>query len=346
MAGPILIFFTLFWSAFTLFFDGLMGNGFYKQWESQHFVSTTGTVTYSQVRTHHGSKGGVSYSADIEYNYTVSGLMYSGDRLRFSHVSSSGEVDAFNMVNAHPAGSPVQVYYDPNNPNESLLFPGITGADFMPVLFVTPFNLAMIGFMIGTWGWMRERIYKPIAGGVKIIEEGMTTRVRLPQVAALFYGMITTGVLAFLSIFIAGLGTDMQPSMFLIWSAIFIAYAAGAGVYFWQQQKINSGIDDLVINEGTRTMELPLTYGRKERVTVEIANIRSLWVDVIEHRNSKGGTTYSYAPTISTRGGDNLDKQKLADWGDKLKADQFTEWLGNKIGVTGTPAGDGRTWLP
>ena len=43
-------------------------------------------------------------------------------------------------------------------------------------------------------------------------------------------------------------------------------YVAGLGVFLWQRQKINSGIDDLILNESSRTIEMPLTFDRKANV--------------------------------------------------------------------------------
>jgi hypothetical protein len=55
-------------------------------------------------------------------------------------------------------------------------------------------------------------------------------------------------------------------------------------------------------------------------------------LEVIAHQGSKGGVSYTYAPTLWLRGG--LDGgQKLADWSDKMKAEAFTEWLRERLGL-------------
>jgi hypothetical protein len=332
MAGAFLIVFTLFWSAFTLGFDGMMEYKTYEQFESGSFPSVTGTVTHSEVERHSGSKSGTYYVAVVDYEYAVSGQTYWGDKLRFGTGQSD---DANEIVDAHPVNSPVQVYYNPKNPNESLLYPGIRGSDLVMALFLTPFNMIMLGFCLGVCGWLRERLFKPVAGGVKIIADGMTTRVRLPTLGAIPWGLATTGLLGFLSTLVLLICTGSRPSMTAVLMTIGVVYLAGIGVYLRQQQKIDSGIDDLVINEASGTLELPLTFGRKERMTAQFSEIETLWVDVIEHHSSKGGTSYSYAPTLNLR--NKLDKQKLADWPDKLRANDFVEWLGKKIGAPSQP---------
>ncbi|HTR40764.1 MAG TPA: DUF3592 domain-containing protein [Pseudomonadales bacterium] len=336
MAGGFLIFFTLFWTAGVFFFDGVLGYKAYKQFESGSFPSVTGTVTHSAVEQRTGSKGRIYYVAVVDYEYSVNGQALYGNKLRFG-MGQQAE-DPEGIVAAHPVNYPVRVFYNPKNPVESLLYPGITGSDILMFLFLTPFNMILIGLWGGTWIWLRERLFKPVAGGVRIIVDGMTTRVRLPTVGAITWGLATTGLLGLLSMLVLLITTRSQPSIAAVLLTTAVVYLAGGGVWFWQQQKINSGIDDLVINEGSRTIDLPLTCGRKERVTVQFTEVENIWVDVVEHHNSKGGTSYSYAPTLNIR--HQLDRQKLVDWPDKLRANDFTDWLGKKIGVSTQRAPD------
>jgi hypothetical protein len=323
------LFFALFWSAIVLLFDGLMAHGIYKQLESQHYPSVTGTITHSEVTSHTGSKGGTSYTAVINYRFEIGGQTFEGNKLRFGMTTSSSE-SAHASVSAHPVGSAAQVFYNPENSQQSLLAPGINGSDLIFVIFLTPFNMVMIGLWLWCAGWLRERFFRPLAGGVKIITDGLTTRIRLPQLPAIFWGLGTTGLLGFISMFAVGIVTKMSPAIPLALAVIAIVYVAGGAVYFHQRQKINSGIDDLILNESSRTIELPLTFGRKQRVTVNVAEIKSLSVEKIIHRSNKGGVSYTYAPTLSLHGKEAAI-QKLADWSDKLKADEFTEWLRKQL---------------
>jgi len=332
MSGAFLIIFTVFWSSLVLVFDGFMAHSLFKQVESSHYQFVTGTVIHSEVRIHHGSKGGTSYEPVIQYRYEVTGQAFTGARLRYNSVSSSSQFSAQSKVDEHPPGSSLQVFYNPENPRDSLLFPGIEGADFMLILFLTPFNAVMVGLWIWICGWLRERLFRPAAGGMKIITDGMSTRVRLPQYGAVVWWLGATGGLGFAAIFVVGFGTQMKPSLSVILTTIAVVYLAGMGVFLWQWLKIRSGIDDLIINEAGRSLDLPETFGRTERVTVNIADIESLTVEQIEHRNNKGGISYTYAPTLRLRGNES-GGSKLADWSDKLKADDFAEWLRKKLGV-------------
>ncbi len=92
----------------------------------------------------------------------------------------------------------------------------------------------------------------------------------------------------------------------------------------------------MLFNEASLSLELPLTFGRKARITACVADIESLCVEQIVHSSSKGGISYTYAPTLRLRGTDPA-AQKIADWSDQQKADEFTGWLRRRLGA-GTPA--------
>jgi hypothetical protein len=137
--------------------------------------------------------------------------------------------------------------------------------------------------------------------------------------------------LGFASIFIVGFATGMDPSLPLALFVVAVVYGSGLAAYWWQLRKIASGVNDLIFHESSRTLELPLTFGRKERVTVNLANVRSLSVETVTQRGNKGGTTYTYVPTLGLHGS-YPSSQKLAAWYDKKKADQFADWLRARLG--------------
>ena len=335
MSAVFLTLFTLFWTSMVLGFDGFMGHGIYKQFEAGHYPSVMGTITRSEVKSHRSSKGATSYSAVIEYSFAVGDRKFAGDKIRFG-LPASSYATGWGLVNAHPVGSPARVFYKETNPRESLLLPGVQGPDLMGPLFMTPFNMVMFGFWMGIGGWLRRHWFKPAAGGVKIITDGLVTRIRLPRFPALGRGLAATGGLGFMAIFIVGFSTNMEPSMPVALAGIAAVYGTGLGVYWRQRQKIDSGIDDLLFNEASRSLELPLTFGRKARITANVADIESLYVEQIVHSSSKGGISHTYAPTLRLRGGEP-GAQKIVEWSDPLKADEFTGWLRRRLGA-GIPA--------
>ena len=53
--------------------------------------------------------------------------------------------------------------------------------------------------------------------------------------------------------------------------------------------------------------------------------------------------SYTYAPTLRVRG-PQAGEQKLADWSDKVKADDFAAWLRPQRGQCGLKAKPTREW--
>jgi len=336
MNGVFLFIFTCFWSACVIAFDGFIGRSLWNQFASRSFTVVTGQITHSQVTPHRGSKGGITYGVDIRYRYTVNDRSFDGKRFRYNANASSDSGWAKKAVAAHPVGSHTQVFYNPRNPQEAVLSPGVDGSDLMLVLFLMPFNIVMVGFWTRLGGWLRERILKPVAGGVRMIAEGPYTRIRLPQYTAMVWCMVAVGGVSFASVFLLGFASRFHPSLpAACWTLVAVA-AAGVGVYWWQWRRIHSGDDDLILDEGAQTMELPETYGRKDRVTVAFSDVERLAVETIVHRSRKGGVSYTYAPTLwlHGRGG---GCQKLADWSDRLRAEGLADWLRERLGLTKAP---------
>jgi hypothetical protein len=337
MNGAFLFLFACFWSTFVLLFDGYVGRDLWNQFVSRNYPAATGEVTYSKVTRHRGSKGGITYGVDIRYRYAVDDRSFEGRRFRYNASSSSDSAWAAEVVAQHPVGSQTKVFYNPQNPRDAVLSAGMDGSDLMVVLFLMPFNLVMLGL----WTWLgsrlRERIFKPLAGGVKIITDGPRTSIRLPEYGAMVWCMVAVGGLSFLSIFILGFASGFHPSLPAASGALFLVAAAGAGAYWWQWRKIHAGDDDLILDEGSQTIALPQTCGRKNPMTLAFSEIGNLTLEIIAHRNRKGGVSYTYAPTLWVRGGAG-DRQKLADWSDKMKAEGFTDWLRQRLGLANVPS--------
>ncbi len=89
--------------------------------------SVEGEITLSRVNRTVSTRGRgkdrtttVSYLAEFKYRYMV-GILYENDQYSFFLTDINGEEDARKASNEFPEGSKVRVYYNPDNPRDSVL---------------------------------------------------------------------------------------------------------------------------------------------------------------------------------------------------------------------------------
>ncbi len=58
---------------------------------------------------------------EIEYEYTVDGRAYIGDRVALAQRRRHGYEDAMEQLRRYPQGQSVEVFYDPRDPAQSVL---------------------------------------------------------------------------------------------------------------------------------------------------------------------------------------------------------------------------------
>jgi hypothetical protein len=81
-------------------------------------------MSYVEPRRSYSSEGGdsTSYYAVVLYEYVVNGQRYQSNRIRFGLEVGSGWTGmAQKVVDKYPAGSVVQVYYNPADPTDAVL---------------------------------------------------------------------------------------------------------------------------------------------------------------------------------------------------------------------------------
>jgi uncharacterized membrane protein YfcA len=93
--------------------------------QSQSWPSALGKVLESRVMTtiSSGEDGSTDmYKPYVKYEYSADGVRYTNDKLRVGMtISSSKTRSSQEMVDRHPVGSDVRVYYNPANPGDSVL---------------------------------------------------------------------------------------------------------------------------------------------------------------------------------------------------------------------------------
>lgn len=318
--------FALFWTAIVGVFDIMIGYNLYNGLRAQSFATSNGTITHSEVAEHSDSDG-KTYGVDIRYDYHVQGRKYSGSTYRYSAGFSSDSDWAHEAVGAHKVGARVPVYYDQDDPKESVLRPGIEAGDLFLLMFMTPFNLVMAGMWWygGTMGWHWWSGTK--SSSVNAFREHGVLRLRVPDAPPIMAGFIAFGLAAFASIFIVGFTSGFHPSMTFIliaWAAV-IATGAGTGLWIWKKQ--SAGDYDVVI--GDRTIDLPIAFGREHRDTIERKSISGVAIEKVT-KDSSDGPSYSYAVNLQRRGAADA---RVAEWTDEESARELAKWLTERLGL-------------
>jgi hypothetical protein len=286
------------------------------------------TVTY-------GSKGAVYHHAHITYRYSADGFnFYLGRRYRFDgHPTDAAGANA--VVSAHPPHSAVTVYYDPANPGDALLALGVDNRDVSQLFVMTPFSLFMLwvlwraGHQIG-WPWSGETV----AGGVKIIEENnrLVTRLRLPRYDAFSIGLLTmAGLLLLAGIIMLSAFENTPPLVVGAWFLVGVLTLGGM-VYAWFAVPAHSGRQDLVVNEASRTLQLPFTYGRQPEPPLGFGEITGVALDKIKH-SGRRGPYYTYRVALQRKNG---GLEKLIEL-NQSRAEGLAGWLRAKMGLASEP---------
>ena len=113
--------------------------------DSETWPSKEGTVLESKISIN-SSDDGTTYGADVTYEYKVNEKTYEGDKVTVSEVSTGSRGRARNIVNRYPVGNKVTVFYDPDDPETSVLETGMTGGSWLfpgigVVFFLIPLTI-------------------------------------------------------------------------------------------------------------------------------------------------------------------------------------------------------------
>src|SRR5215469_3921833 len=97
----------------------------FREMGSASWPATTGTIIKTNL-VHASGRHNDGYVPGLQYKYEVDGRIYVGTRIDF-HTQDSvhAKETAESWLYKYPRGSTVRVYYDPKNPNITILEPGI-----------------------------------------------------------------------------------------------------------------------------------------------------------------------------------------------------------------------------
>lgn len=124
--GKLLALFSLgLFVAFGAAAIGVTGYGIVHGMRSQHWPNTMATIEVSKVKTRSRRRGRKSKRLIIRYRYQVDDHSYSYDRARFLQnvfVTNSAKE---SISRQFPVDSVAPVYFDPSDPQNAVLIPGV-----------------------------------------------------------------------------------------------------------------------------------------------------------------------------------------------------------------------------
>jgi hypothetical protein len=292
------------------------------------FDATRGEIMRSELGQGEVRRRGV----DVGYSYTVNGMDYTG--LRYRYDDRNGAFDYKAVIRAFPPGSTQTVYYNPADPADAVLSPGLNGCDLLLALFAIPLNVVTFMVWIAAIRARHDRHRPAPAGGVRILQYEGETRVRLAEFSPLAAGFFGLAAAAFAAVIPIVFAAGFAPSLRLMSAVLILVAAAGLAVFLWTAQRHHSGCHDLRIYEASQTLLLPPAGGRKEPLRVPRGEI----VAVSMHRrvsHGPSGQHFSYVPGLDcaspTAEPQFLD---LVNWGwTEGKASAFADWFSQQLGV-------------
>ncbi len=120
---------------------------------SAQWPATDGRIISSRVERHvsRSSSSGntsVTYGADITYDYVVDGHTYEGSRVAVGDIRTSNRSRAERIVERYAAGTPVEVFYNPDDPSRAVLEAGLQSQAFLLPGLGSAFILFSIIFLV------------------------------------------------------------------------------------------------------------------------------------------------------------------------------------------------------
>jgi hypothetical protein len=117
--------------------------------DSETWPSKEGVILESKISINEGDDS-TTYGADVVYEYEVKNQTYKGDKVTFGEVSTSSRSRARKVVRRYPSGKKIAVFYDPKDPETSVLETGLSGGVWLLPGIGLLFFLVPLGMLVHT----------------------------------------------------------------------------------------------------------------------------------------------------------------------------------------------------
>ena len=97
---------------------------------SASWPTAQGQILKSEV-SHRSHEDGDTYSPEITYSYLANNRTYKSYAIKFGENAYDNKRQADEIAAGYPVGKQVKVYYDPKNPDNSVLEPGVSSGSYI-----------------------------------------------------------------------------------------------------------------------------------------------------------------------------------------------------------------------
>jgi hypothetical protein len=243
------------------------------------YIAADGTMTVSRVHS-----GGAD--ADLAYEFVVAGRSYQGRRYSYDVELDTEAAERARFATAHPAGTRVTIYHDPQEPTRCVLIPGIrTGASFLPVFAIpsVAIALAMLALTV------QAAAHGPGAAGGRLIERPGLLILRRASGAGFAAGVtfLTSIVLSVVwGFWVCFIGPVQAAWPAAAIGSIVLVGGRGAGVAGWVFS--GRGRFDIVVDREQNLLFPARNWGAVAPAPIPIEQIESIEVRKVEKQARAG----------------------------------------------------------
>lgn len=273
--GFLLFFFM--WSAVTIPVNIYLIYRIVKQYRTLEFLETKGTITQSKVEIDYDDEGD-SYKPSFQFEYIVDGQHRTGKTYKYSELSWKKN-SAKKVVKSLPVGKEVPIYYHPRFPEQAVLKKGIDAQDFLPILFLVPFDCIVV---FGLYAFLKIKFSHLLRTGENRVQDlpiGKETReihIKVGYHDPIAVALVALLVVSFFNVFGIGfLYNDMiDCSGFGLIMAVFVA--AMLGGFCWAKHRNASDRFDLTVDHDAQELILPKLPGKTSRSIVPFDAVQKI----------------------------------------------------------------------
>lgn len=322
-----------FWTAIVGLFDVVIGHGIYNQLRTTQFVTAPGEILSSEVESDTDSDG-TTYRPKVTYEYEVNNEILRGNTIRYGEASSSDSY-AHEFVADRPVGEIVDVYFNPSNPSDAVLVTGIEGSDLFMLMFMTPFNMVMLGGWYFLASTFKHLLMPNHVRPCRYVDDGYELRIMIDRVPLIAVVGISLLALCFVSVFIVGFGVvgGFRPdiaTMVTVWSIILSITLLTTA---WFAKRNWSGYYDILVHRFDQKITMPPAKNKNQEVTFSLRDIERVYVDRNVKTDSDSDEHESFfvriklQPNSKATQNKHTDVETLSKFHDEDAAHRFADWF-------------------